>query len=281
MSSLAEKNEAQIQCRPFVKWAGGKTQLLSELLKRIPLKFNRYFEPFVGGGALFFAIQPKDAYLSDISAELINTYCVVRDEVGELIEELSLHHYNREYYYKVRNVDRNGHYATWNSVRKAARLIFLNKTCFNGLYRVNAKGHFNVPFGRYVNPTICDVDNLRACSMALKGTEILQEPFNNIVSKAGKGDFVYFDPPYMPLSNTANFTAYSSRGFGIDSQTVLRDVCEELDKKGVKFMLSNSSAPAVLGLYNGYNIISVAAGRAINSKGEKRGKVTELIVTNY
>ena len=267
--------------RPFVKWAGGKTQLLPELLTRVPERFTRYFEPFVGGGALFFALTPERAVLSDVNPDLINAYNVVKSNLTELMRDLRRHIYCEEYYYKVRNVDRTSAYKRWSSVRRAGRLIFLNKTCYNGLYRVNSKGEFNTPFGDYKNPKILDRDNLLACSRELQRATIVLESFEGVLKRAKKGDFVYFDPPYAPLSATSNFTSYSKGGFDSVMQVALRDVCLKLDKKGIKFMVSNSSAPLILELYKMFKISFVTASRAINSKVAGRGEIEEVIVTNY
>jgi DNA adenine methylase len=195
--------------RPFVKWAGGKGQLLPELMARVPKRFNCYVEPFVGGGALFFHLQPEQAVLSDSNPELINLYVVIRDQVEELIEDLGQHVYDREYYYRLRQVDRTPEYDGWSAVEQASRLIYLNKTCYNGLYRVNSKGEFNVPFGRYKNPTILDENTLRACHEALQGVDIECRDFREVWMDLGKGDFVYFDPPYVPVSATAKFDEYT------------------------------------------------------------------------
>ncbi len=273
--------------RPFVKWAGGKRQLVDELLRRRPEKYHRFFEPFIGGGALFFSMKPENAYISDINEELIGLYTVVREEVDALIRELKKHEAKyrqgdpQEYFYKVRNIDREAKYASWNPVRKAARFVFLNKTCFNGLYRVNSKGQFNAPFGFYKKPAIVDANNLRSCSKVLAATEIRHADFEAVLSVAQKGDLVYFDPPYVPLTSTANFTSYTGEGFDLDMQRKLREVCDELDRMGVRWMLSNSHTEFVLDLYKQYNIQKVEASRAINCKAEGRGKVKEVIVTNY
>jgi DNA adenine methylase len=274
--------------RPFIKWAGGKRQLVDELLKRRPEKYDRFLEPFIGGGALFFALKPEKAFISDINEELIGLYTVVRDEVEELVKELQKHDEKfrqgdgQEYFYKVRNVDREARYAGWSPVRKAARFVFLNKTCFNGLYRVNSRGQFNTPFGFYKNPAIVDANNLRSCSKVLATAEIRQADFEAVLSVTRKGDFVYFDPPYVPLTSTANFTSYTGEGFDLDMQLKLRSVCDELDRNGVWWMLSNSHTKFVLDLYKPHYLIhKVEATRAINCKGEGRGKIKEVIVTNY
>ncbi|NJK58685.1 MAG: DNA adenine methylase [Pleurocapsa sp. SU_5_0] len=267
--------------KPFVKWAGGKTQLLPYLLERMPRKYDRYFEPFIGGGALFFKVTPRQGYISDINPELINAYQVIQLDVESLIEDLKKHIYDKNYYYKLRNVDRTPEFKNWSPVKKASRIIALNKSCFNGLYRVNSKGHFNVPFGRYKNPKLVDAVNLRECSKALKDTKIVLGSFNLIEQDVQKGDFVYFDPPYVPLNITSSFTSYSKEGFNNKMQENLRDICVALDCRQVKFMLSNSSTPLILELYKDFNLSFVDASRAINSRGDKRGKVKEVIVTNY
>ena len=267
--------------RPFIKWAGGKGKLLSELVSRVPENFNTYFEPFLGGGALFFELQPEKAVLADFNAELINAYKVVQRDVEKLIDELSRHRHNKRHFYRVRDFDRSPAFWVFSDVERAARFIYLNKTCFNGLYRVNSRGEFNVPFGDYKNPAILDAENLRACSAALQGRELVRRSFEEVVGATSKGDFVYYDPPYMPVSKTANFTAYGKEGFTAEDHTRLRDTCIELDKKGVKFMLSNSDAPLVLELYRDFNLETVQSSRSINSKATLRGPVKEVIVRNY
>jgi DNA adenine methylase len=267
--------------RPFIKWAGGKAQLLPELSRRLPTKYKRYFEPFLGGAALFFHVAPKDAYLADTNPELIDCYKVVRDDVESLIVELGRHRYDEEYYYSVREWDRKDNFASLPAVVRAARFIYLNKTCFNGLYRVNSKGLFNVPFGHYSNPTIVDTDNLRECSKALARVELVVSDYASVVDDVEKSDFVYFDPPYAPLSVTSSFTAYTKQGFGHADQEALREVCYRLDKKGVFFMLSNSATPLMQELYRDFTVHTVAASRAINSKAAERGPVSEIVVTNY
>jgi len=269
--------------RPFVKWAGGKTQLSSELFSRTPLQFNNYYEPFVGGGAFFFSLyragRIKHAYLSDLNAELIDAYVAIRDNVEDLIKILSTYEHDKDFFYRIREQDAK----KLNLFERAARLIYLNKTCYNGLYRVNRQGQFNVPFGSYKSPRICDSENLREVSTALQGVKIACRPFEKVVRNAKKGDFVYFDPPYEPLSRTANFTSYHKRGFSQDSQKRLRDVCHKLTQNQVQVLLSNSSAALIHELYsdNGFHIDEVKANRAINSNPKKRGKLTELVVTNY
>lgn len=266
---------------PIVKWVGGKRQLMFELLKNLPKSYNRYFEPFIGGGALFFELQPDHAYISDMNEELINLYSVVRDSVDELIEDLSKHEISKEYFLEIRNIDRTEEYSKLSNVERASRFIYLNRTCFNGMYRVNSKGEFNVPFGNYKNPRIIDENNLLNCSELLKKTEIKCADFSEIIHKVQKGDFVYFDPPYVPLNETSSFTSYTKDGFDIDMQFKLRDVCDELDSMGVKFMLSNSDTKLVNELYANYEIKKVFASRQINANADGRGKISEVLVRNY
>ena len=266
---------------PIVKWVGGKRQLMFELLKNMPETYNRYFEPFIGGGALFFELQPQNGYISDMNDELINLYSVVRDDVYNLIDDLSKHEISKEYFLKIRNLDRTEKYNKLSDIQKASRFIYLNRTCFNGMYRVNSQGQFNVPFGSYKNPRIVDAENLINCSKLLKHTEICCADFSEILNKVQKGDFVYFDPPYVPLNETSSFTSYTKDGFDLDMQFKLRDVCDELASMGVMFMLSNSDTKLVNELYSNYEIKKVFASRAINANGNGRGKITEVLVRNY
>ncbi len=262
--------------RPFIKWAGGKRQLLPSLLQHAPPKPPRYFEPFIGGGALFFALRPKRAVLADVNARLIRTYKGVQNDVEEVIRLLRSYPHNPTFFYRFReeNIDKG------SDAEVAAWFIYLNKTGFNGLYRVNRDNRFNVPFGRYANPNICDEPTLRACSKALAGTELLVEDFEKVVVKAKRGDFVYFDPPYAPLSTTSSFTSYTSSGFGEAEQTRLRDTAKKLKKRGVRVLLSNSSAPFVRNLYaDGFDLIEVLATRVVNSKATARGAIVELLIT--
>ena len=266
---------------PIVKWVGGKRQLMFELLKNMPETYNRYFEPFIGGGALFFELQPQNGYISDMNEELINLYSVVRDDVYNLIDDLNKHEISKEYFLKIRNFDRTEKYNKLSDIEKASRFIYLNRTCFNGMYRVNSQGQFNVPFGNYKNPRIVDAENLINCSKLLKNTEICCGDFSEILNKVQKGDFVYFDPPYVPLNETSSFTSYTKDGFDLDMQFKLRDICDELDSMGVMFMLSNSDTKLVNELYSNYEIKKVFASRAINANGNGRGKITEVLVRNY
>ena len=273
--------DSKIKAKPFVKWVGGKTQLLPELTLRIPSNFSKYFEPFAGGGALFFHMQPEQSILIDINEELTNTYRVIKYQTEELIADLKRHIYEKDYYYQIRNVDRTDEYKSWSDVQRASRLIYLNKSCFNGLYRVNSKGEFNTPMGRYKNPKIVDETNLRAASIALQKAQIITGSFLEVEEKITRDDFVYFDPPYAPLNATSNFTGYSQDGFDLQMQSSLKNLCDRLDAKGVRFMVSNSNAPLILDLYSNYKIEFVYANRAINSQGDKRGKIPEVIISNY
>ena len=234
----------------------------------------------MGGAALFWHLQPQ-AVLSDINPELVNTYQCVQQHVEALIADLQQHYYDRDYYYHIRNCDRTAEYKTWTKIQKASRFIYLNKTCFNGLYRVNSKGQFNVPFGKYKNPKILDAENLRACSQALQHTQIILGSFLSVAQDITAQDFVYFDPPYIPLNSTSNFTSYTKEGFDLQMQIALRDLCQQLDSQGVRFMLSNSHAPLVLDLYAQFKIELVNVPRAINSQANKRGKITEVLVSNF
>ncbi len=279
MAVVLEK--LQEETYPIVKWVGGKRQLMFELLKNLPKSYNRYFEPFIGGGALFFELSPENGYISDMNEELINLYLVVRDDARALIEDLSKHEVSKEYYLEIRNLDRTRKYNKLTDVERASRFIYLNRTCFNGMYRVNSQGQFNVPFGHYKKPRIVDENNLLNCSELLKRTEIKHTDFCEILNHVKKRDFVYFDPPYVPLNETSSFTSYTKDGFDIDMQFKLRDVCDELDSMGVMFMLSNSDTKLVNELYANYEIKKVFASRAINANADGRGKITEVLVRNY
>lgn len=264
--------------RPFLKWAGGKGQVISQYIPHFPTGFSTYYEPFLGGGAVFFHLQPIQSRLTDINPELVNVFSCVRDQVDALIKCLETHRdrHSSDYYYQVRAC-REG-----SAVERAARLIYLNKTCFNGLYRENSQGQFNVPIGRYKNPTICDPELLRAASLALQSAQIEQHPFQSVLSDArSQDDFVYFDPPYHPISATSRFTSYSRYSFTQDDQIRLRDTVAELADRGVKVMLSNSDCPFIRELYRDFTIHTIFASRTINSHAEKRGKITEVLVTSY
>lgn len=269
--------------QPFLKWAGGKRQLLPEIRKYVPQKFKTYYEPFVGAGAVLFDIQPRKAVINDINLELINTYKVITTNIDELIEHLHRHKNDEKHYYKVRDLDRTEGFKQLSPVERAARIIFLNKTCFNGLFRVNSQGQFNVPYGKYKNPNIVNETVLRAVHHYLNSNDVSihNEDFKTVVAKASKGDFIYFDPPYHPVSDTSSFTGYSLDGFNKDDQIRLRDTFAELDSKGCKVLLSNSATDFIKDLYSDFHIEIVSASRSINSVASKRGKIDEVLVMNY
>jgi DNA adenine methylase len=266
----------------FVKWAGGKTQLINQLVPLLPKNFNRYIEPFVGGGALLFYIlqkyPDKEVIISDVNKELMITYEVVKNDVEKLIKKLKEHktEHNKEYYYKSRDVDPN----TLNDIEKAARFIYLNRTCFNGLYRVNSKGGFNVPMGKYANPDIVQEDKLRLISKLLQNVTIKCESFEKVLTYAKKGDFVYFDPPYYPLK-VNSFTTYHHEEFLDKEHKQLAEVFKRLDKKGCLVMESNSTADFVRKLYLKYDVKFVNARRVINCRAEGRGIINEIVIRNY
>lgn len=266
---------------PFLKWAGGKQRLLAQYQPFFPQReaIQRYFEPFIGSAAVYFQQQYRPAILSDQNGKLVEVYELVRDHVDEVIAALQPHQNDSDYYYAVRAQNP----AELAPIKRAARLIYLNKTCYNGLYRENSKGEFNVPFGRYKNPRICDADRLRLASAALQAVELRVADFATAVATAAAGDFVYFDPPYVPLSPTSSFTSYNKRGFGRADQERLAETVAELTTRGVKVMLSNSSAELVYELYgrSQYRIIDIQARRNINSKASRRGPVKELLILNY
>lgn len=273
--------------KPFVKWVGGKRQLLAQFRKLnlyppelFDIKTGKYFEPFVGGGAVFFDLLPEKGFLSDLNKELVTTYNVIKNDVDGLIASLKKHKTDKEYFIKIRAQDPNN----LSDLNVASRFIFLNRTCFNGMYRVNSKGGFNVPYGKYTNPLICDEDNLKKVNKALQDIEIKHQDYKEVLKKAKKGDFIYFDPPYYPVSKTASFTSYTAESFLDKEQIELRDTVLELHKRGCYVMLSNSDTPFINKIYSGFKgirINKVEAGRAINSKGSGRGKITEVLVTNY
>lgn len=273
--------DRKVACRPFLKWAGGKSQIVPELLARFPEKIDRYYEPFLGGGAVLFAFRPHAATVLDVNPELINVFKVVRDNVKTLIRSLRRRVYSEEQYYKLRDADRKPGFAKWSAVRRAARLLYLNKTCYNGLYRVNSQGLFNTPFGKYKNPIICDAPTLRACSRLLQNIDIREGDFRQIEHEVTTGDFIYFDPPYVPLTTTANFTSYTKSGFDLEMQKDLYQLCCRLDRRGIRFMVSNSASQFVQELYKRFRIEPVYANRALNSKATARGKVQDCLIRNY
>ena len=266
---------------PFLKWAGGKRQLIPQMAKYFPKNYNKYIEPFIGGGAVFFHLLPEISIISDNNPDLINCYKVIKEDVENLIKSLRKHKYEKDYYYKVRALDRDRNiFAELSDVEKASRTIYLNKSGYNGLYRVNSKGFFNVPFGRHRNPKICDDENLRNVSRALRNVEIYLGSFELCLNFAKKGDFVYLDPPYHPLSETALFTSYTKSNFDKTSQKKLFEVFKELDKKGCYIILNNSYSDFILDLYKDYRIVTLKAKRNINSISQKRGLIDEVLILN-
>lgn len=271
------------EVRPFLKWVGGKRRVLHALMPHIPDGVRTYHEPFVGGGALFFALAarerpPQGAVLSDMNHRLVRTYRGLKNQIAEVLDRLSVHEaaHCKEHYYETRatDVDRER-----SDAAVAAWMIYLNKTGFNGLYRVNRKGGFNVPIGSYTNPVIRDVSNLMNVHRVLQTVEIRHGDFKDSFFKAQAGDVVYFDPPYIPLSKTASFTAYTRHGFGPDQQVELRDLALELKRRGVHVILSNHDCPEIRELYAEFDVTQVMVGRAINSKASKRGAVAEVVIT--
>lgn len=268
---------------PFLKWVGGKGKLRHALIGLLPpgVELLRHVEPFLGGGALFFARAPGRALLSDINPDLIATYEAVRDEANAVLSHLrrlARGHGETGYYEQRERYNLRQHKTR---AERAAQFIYLNKTCFNGLYRVNRKGDFNVPMGRYTNPNIADAETLLSASARLRGADLRCAPFETLLSEARPGDFVYMDPPYEPVSRTANFTSYAQDGFSQEKQTQLRDVFRELDRRGAKLMLSNSDVPFIRELYRGYNIETIMAPRAVSCDAKTRGPVSEVVVRNY
>ena len=270
---------------PFLKWVGGKRQLMPSIVDHLPenIKDYKYIEPFIGGGAVFFNLQPKNAVINDYNEELINVYQVIKDNLDDLIIDLKKHKNEAEYFYSIRSLDRNGEFKKLSAVKRASRLIFLNKTCFNGLYRVNNAGEFNSPFGRYKNPNIVNEPTLKAVNKFLNNNnvEINSGDYSEILKQTDKKCFVYLDPPYHPISESSNFTGYVQGGWNMYDQIDLKTACDELHKKGVKFLLSNSSADFIKDLYKDFKITIVKANRAINSNGADRGEVDEVLIRNY
>ncbi len=282
-------NQVQLSLpKPFVKWAGGKRQLIPEIEKHLPEKFGSYFEPFLGGGALLFHLLSENqnlrGYVSDLNSDLVLAYVTIRDKIDDLLKSLEKHSENyfsnsKTYYYSVRESNPK------SQVEKVSRLLFLNRTCFNGLFRVNSKGKFNVPLGRYSNPNIVQEDNLRTVNQFLNKNKISIkcQDFATTVDSVKKGDFVYFDPPYQPVSKTANFTSYTNANFGFNDLERLAKVSNQLAKKGAKILLSNSYSKKVLDLFSKrvWNIEKIEANRAINSNSKKRTGHFELLIKNY
>ena len=269
---------------PILKWVGGKRQLLSEIIPLIDESCDNYVEPFIGGGAVLFRLQPKKAIINDYNTELINVYRTVRDDLDGLVALLKEHEkYNSsDYYYEVRALDRTPDFDKMSNLEKAARIIYLNKTCYNGLYRVNSLGQFNSPYGKYKNPNIVNEVVLRAISKYLNGNEISirSGDYKDVLNDIEKNSFVYLDPPYMPISSSSSFTGYTEGGFGYDKQVELKEECDKLNSKGVHFLQSNSDCEEIRELYKDYRIKVVKAKRAINSDAKKRGQINEVLIYN-
>jgi DNA adenine methylase len=268
--------------KSFVKWAGGKTQLLPELLKHIP-EYSTYFEPFCGSGALLFALKPTLSFISDINDELMNCYEVIAEQPLQLLIEIEKMPIGEDFFYKLRAADRSPDFKSTRRAWRAARFIYLNKTCYNGLYRVNKQGQNNVPWGKYANPTLIDKNVLRDTAFYLKhaGIYISSLHWSEMFKVPSKGDFVYLDPPYDVVSDTANFTSYSKEKFGKQEYVELKTGVDDLTSRGIKVLQSNADTPFIRNLYKDYEIVEVQAKRNINSKGNKRGNVTELLIKNY
>ena len=268
--------------KPLVKWAGGKRQLLCEITPFVEGQYKAYMEPFVGGGAVLFELQPSKAIINDYNLELMTLYEVVRDHPYELIEKLAVHEENNseKYFYSIREQDRQDTYNALSNIDKAARLVYLNRTCFNGLYRVNQNGYFNVPYGKYKNPKILDADNIMEASRYFNENDVrmMQGDYKSVLALAEKKDFVFLDPPYVPLSKTASFTSYTDGGFGIEKQIELRDECNKLRERGVPFIQTNSDCDIVRELYGDYKIKSVNVSRNINCKPSGRKGTKEVII---
>ena len=273
--------------RPILKWAGGKTQLLPEITSRAPKSFSTYHEPFVGSGAVFFAFSPSKATISDTNGNLVRLYTDVRDNTVQLFERLqalqegfnelpseekSAHYYSKRALF---NAEANG------SINQSALMVFLNKTGFNGMYRENAKGEFNIPFAKKESVNLPTYEHLEACKSALDGADILHTGFESILARAKPGDFVYFDPPYVPLTKTSSFTSYQAQGFSLNDHEKLAQTFSSLHESGVKVLLSNSDTPEVRKMFKNFTVETVHARRSINSRGSGRGAVAEVLVRNY
>lgn len=279
---MARKNPLVL---PILKWVGGKRQLLDSIEPLIP-KCSTYYEPFIGGGAVLFNRQPDKAVINDSNSELINVYLTIKNEPKALIEKLKEHKDNssEDYFYSIRALDRDKEaFENMTNVERAARIIYLNKTCYNGLFRVNSAGEFNSPWGRYTNPNITNETTINALHTYFTKANITIKcgDYREALKGIRKGAFVYFDPPYMPISSSASFTGYTAGGFGEEEQIALKEQCDILNAKGIKFLLSNSSCPFIEDLYKDYIIEHVNAKRAINDNPEKRGEIKEVLVRNY
>lgn len=279
-----EENIEMIKAKPFIKWVWWKRQLISQFEKLFPTNFYNYHEPFLWGWAVFFALQKKQSFLSDVNAELINTYQVIKDKPKELIKFLETCTHSKEFYTEIRAWDRVENWEkNYSEIQRAGRFIYLNRTCFNGLYRVNSKGQFNVPIGSYANPNFVQKENITNVSNLLKETKaiIKLQGFDKVLKNASTWDFVYFDPPYDTLSETANFTSYNESWFGRNMQIELRDVFEKLHKMGCKVMLSNHNTDFIREIFSWFRFEVLKARRNVNSNWAWRGEVEEIVVMNY
>lgn len=268
--------------KPVLKWVGGKRQLLADIAPLVPASPTLYVEPFIGGAAVLLDRQPAHALINDFNEELVNVYRVIRDDADGILELLREHESKNtsEHYYEVRALDREPSFAKLSDTERAARIVYLNKTCFNGLFRVNSQGQINVPYGRYKHPNIVNEPGVRALSAYLQGDiEIMCGDYADALADLPKGSFVYLDPPYMPVSATSAFTGYTQGGFDYDEQVRLRDECAKLREQGIAFVQSNSDCEAIRELYDGFKIKTVKAKRAINSKGDRRGLVNEVLIS--
>jgi DNA adenine methylase len=268
---------------PFLKWVGGKRQIIPAIAEHLPKTIKVYIEPFIGGGALLFHLQPKRAIINDFNSELINVYSVIKNDLESLVIDLKKHKNESDYFYEIRGIDRTGEIEKLTNAERASRIIYLNKTCFNGLYRVNSSGEFNSPFGKYKNPNIINEPTLRAVNHYLNTNDIqiINGDYLEILQKADKNSFVYLDPPYHPVSESSNFTGYVQGGWDESDQIRLREACDDLTKRGINFLQSNSSADFIKQQYTNYSINTIKANRAINSNGEKRGEIEEVLIKNY
>lgn len=273
---------------PVLKWVGGKRQLIEDISPLIPKQISTYVEPFVGGAAILFHLQPKKAIINDFNDELMNVYQVIKEDPNGLIKILEKHKEanSEEYYYETRALDRTSDYENLSKEEKAGRILYLNKTCYNGLFRVNSSGQFNAPYGKYKNPAIVNDVTIKAVSNYFNSANIkfLNGDYKEALKGLRKGTFVYFDPPYMPVSSSSNFTGYTENGFGYEKQVELRDECLKLSKRGIKFLQSNSYTPEILELYSDSSVFTikvVQAKRSINSKSDKRGEISEVLIYNY
>ncbi len=270
---------------PFLKWVGGKRQLMPSIVELMPknIKELNYVEPFIGGGAVLFHLQPRTAIINDFNDELINVYNVIKNSLNELIVDLKTHENNADYFYQIRSLDRTNDFKSLTPVQRASRVIYLNKTCFNGLYRVNNAGEFNAPFGRYKNPNIVNEPTLKAVNKYLNSNNVILRngDYADIFPEINENSFVYLDPPYHPISESSNFTGYVQGGWDVFDQIRLREFCDQLNERGIKFLLSNSSAPLIKDQYENYTITTVKANRSINSNGADRGEVDEFLIRNY